>query len=140
MSVEQNLAPFHPGNSCQSTSYTGSVGRPRIDIKREQLEYLIENNISIPDIAGVLGICVSTVKRRLRKHDLSIIERRTPITDADLDTAVQNVYRQFPNAGYRRVLSQWEFVMAIRVTRRRVREAMQRTNPEGVTLRWHYAL
>lgn len=82
MSLEQNLAPFHPGNSCQSTSYTGSVGRPRIDIKREQLEYLIEKNISIPDIAGVLGICVNTVKRRLREHGLSLkgeLPLQTPI-------------------------------------------------------------
>jgi len=127
--------------SCQSVdvstgvSHSGSVGRPRIDIKREQLEYLIKNEISIPVIAQVLGVCVSTVKRRFRENGISITERKTSISDSDLDAAVQNVQRMFPNAGYRRVQSQL-FLRGIKVAQRRIREAMQRTDPEGVAMRW----
>ena len=40
------------------SSYSGGPGRPRMEISREQLEYLVENDISIPDIAQVLGLSV----------------------------------------------------------------------------------
>ena len=47
-------------------------------------------------------------------------------------TAIQ---RMSPNAGYRRVQSQL-FLNGIKVAQRRVREAMHRTDPEGVAMRW----
>ena len=117
------------------SSYSGGPGRPRMEISREQLEYLVENDISIPDIAQVLGVSVSTVKRRLREFGISSTERKTPISDTDLDAAVRGIQRMFPNAGYRRVQSQL-FLNGIKVAQRRVREAMHRTDPEGVAMRW----
>ena len=53
---------------CQYVDLNAGVrysGGPRMEISREQLEYLVENDISIPDIAQVLGVSVSTVKRSL---------------------------------------------------------------------------
>ncbi|XP_044166121.1 uncharacterized protein LOC122950080 [Acropora millepora] len=116
-------------------SYSGGPGRPRMLISREQLEYLVENDISIPDIAQALGVSVSTVKRRLREFGISSTERKTPISDTDLDAAVRSIQGMFPNAGYRRVQSQL-FLNGIKVAQRRVREAMHRTDPEGVAMRW----
>ena len=54
--------------------YSGGLGRPWMEISREQLEYLVENDISIPDIAQVLGVSVSAAKRR----GISSTERKTP--------------------------------------------------------------
>ena len=116
-------------------SYSGGPGRPRMKFSREQLEYLVENDISIPDIAQVLGVSVSMVRRRLREFGISSTERKTPISDTDLDAAVQGIQRMFPNARYWRVQSQL-FLNRIKVAQRRVREAMHRTNPEGVAMRW----
>ena len=127
--------PCHYVGLNAGSSYSGGLGRPRMEISREQLEYLVENDISIPDIAQVLGVSVSTVKRRLREFGISSTERKTPISDTDLDAAVQGIQRMFPNAGYRRVQSKL-FLNGIKVAQRRVREAMHRTDPEGVAMRW----
>ena len=81
-------------------SHSGGSGRPWMEIGREQLEYLVENDISIPNIAQVLGVSVSMVKRRLREFGISSTERKTPISDTDLDAAVQGMQQMFPNAGY----------------------------------------
>ena len=41
---------------------TGSVGRPRFEISKDQLEYLVEHELKTPDIAEALGVSVSTIK------------------------------------------------------------------------------
>ena len=60
---------------------------------------------------------------------------RFAITHFELNAAVQGIQRMFPNARYWRVQSQL-FLNGIKVAQRRVREAMHRTNPEGVAMRW----
>ena len=57
---------------------TGSVGRPRFEISKDQLEYFVENELTCPDIAEALGVSVSTIKRRLREFNISI---RATLTD-----------------------------------------------------------
>ena len=48
---------------------------------------------------------------------------------------MKNIQDMFPNAGYRRVQSQL-CLSGIKVSQLRVRESMQRTDPEGVATRW----
>ena len=130
--VEQMWVPtFHQ----LSTSQPGTSGRPRFEIPKEQLEYFVEHEITIPDIAQALGVSVSTVKRRLRDHGISIADRRSTIADCDLDNQVRDIQRLFPNAGYRRTHSQLSLRGFI-VPQLRVRESMQRIDPEGVAKRW----
>ena len=50
---------------------TGSVGRPKFEISKDQLEYLVEYELKTPDIAKALGVSVSTIKRRLREFNIS---------------------------------------------------------------------
>ena len=49
---------------------TGSVGRPRVEISKDQLEYLVEYELKTPDIAEALGVSVSTIKKRLREFNI----------------------------------------------------------------------
>ena len=49
---------------------TGSVGRPRFEISKDQLEYLVEYELKTPDIAEALGVSVSTIKKRLREFNI----------------------------------------------------------------------
>ena len=51
---------------------SNSVGRPKFVITREQLVYMLEYDISVPNIAHVLGVSQSTIKRRLREYGISI--------------------------------------------------------------------
>ena len=114
---------------------SGSIGRPRFEIPREQLEYLFGYDFSVRDIAGALGVSQSTVKRRAREYGISVSERKTVMTDDELDDVVKQIKVEFPNGGYRRVYSQL-LTRSIKVSQLRVREAMHRTDPEGVAMRW----
>ncbi|XP_044174182.1 uncharacterized protein LOC122957830 [Acropora millepora] len=114
---------------------TGSVGRPKFEISKDQLEYLVEYELKTPDIAKALGVSVSTIKRRLREFNISSRATLTEISDHDLDSVVRSIHTEFPNAGYRRVLSQL-ILRGIKVPQRRVRESMQRTDADGVAFRW----
>ncbi|KAH3780031.1 hypothetical protein DPMN_157840 [Dreissena polymorpha] len=49
-------------------SYDGSqrMGRPRFHIPKEQLELLLELRFTDADIANMIGVSISVIKRRLR--------------------------------------------------------------------------
>ena len=108
-----------------STSQSETSDRPRFEIPKEQLEYFLEHELTIPDVAQALGVSVSTVKRRLRDHGISVADKRSTIADCDLDNQVRDIRRLFPNAGYRRTRSQLS-LRGIIVPESRVRESMQR--------------
>ena len=82
-----------------------------------------------------LGVSESTIKRRMREYNFSITNKKTAVSDDDLDNIVRSIRRDFPNAGYRRVQSQL-VLRNINVLQLRVGECMQRTDPEGVAMRW----
>ncbi|XP_028414873.1 uncharacterized protein LOC114537953 [Dendronephthya gigantea] len=119
-------------NTVESTS--SAVGRPKFVIPREQLVYMLEYDISLTDIAHALGVSKSTIKRRLREYDITV-RHGDVLSDCELDEHVRGVQAEFPNAGYRRVYSQLK-ARSVNVTQSRVREAMHRTDPEGVAMRW----
>ena len=101
---------------------TGAVGRPRFEISKDQLEYLVEYELKTPDIARAFGVSVSTIKRRLREFNISIRGTLTEISNDD--SLLRSFHTEFPNVGYRRVLSQLN-LRGIKVPQRRVRESMQ---------------
>ena len=114
---------------------SGCVGRPRLEITVEQLKYLFSYDLTFRDVAEALGVSESTVKRRAREHGISVRDRRSNMTDHELDEVLRQIKTEFPNAGYRRVHSQL-VSRGIRVSHLRVREAMHRCDPEGTAIRW----
>ena len=50
----------------------GSVGRPSYHIPYHQLDSLISMHLSVPQIARIVGVSVSTVRRRMSEYNLSI--------------------------------------------------------------------
>ena len=111
----------------------GSVGRPKFEIRKDQLEYIVEYELKTPDIAEALGASVSTIKRQLQEFNISSRATLTEISHDDLDSVVRSIHTEFPNAGYRRVLSQL-ISRSIKVPQRRVRESMQKTDADGCQL------
>ena len=81
----------------------GSVGRPKFDITREQLEYMINFDISLSKIAHALGVSKSTIKRRVREYGISVRLQEGILSDSELEALVRDIQREFPNAGYRRI-------------------------------------
>ena len=78
----------------------GAAGRPKFDIPQEQLQYLIDYEISMTKIAQALGVSKSTIKRRVREHGISV-GPRVVLDDSELDILVRDIQREFPNAGWR---------------------------------------
>ena len=84
----------------------GKRGRPRFSISSEQLQYLLNYDLSVPDIAQALVVSRSTIFRRMRTFGLSVGQRMTDISDKNLEITIRQVQQDFPNTGYRRVCSQ----------------------------------
>ena len=52
--------------------HTGTVGRPRFDIPREQLRLLIESHFKVPQMADMIGVSERTIHHRMSENNLSI--------------------------------------------------------------------
>ena len=78
----------------------------RSEISAEQLEYLFGYDLTFRDVAEALGVSESTVKRRAREHGISVRDRRSNMTDHELDEVLRQIKTEFSNAGYCRVHSQ----------------------------------
>ena len=114
--------------------YSGCRGRPSFDIPKEQIELFLEYHFSLPQISEMLGVSLSTVTRRLKDYGLSVTQTYSTISNTELDEITRQLVFEFPNCGYRRMIG---FLRArgINVQQIRVREAIKRSDPEGVLLR-----
>ena len=114
--------------------FTGSSGRPRYNISREQLEFLVQKRFSTAEIAVLLGVGKRTVERRLEEFHLSIRATYSDMSNEELDAEITSILRNFPNTGYKRMTG---FLLSrnVRIQQQRIREAMRRVNPEGTLLR-----
>ena len=50
--------------------FTGMHGRPKFNIQREHLEFLVEQGFNNPIIAGILGVRLRTIKRRQQEYGI----------------------------------------------------------------------
>lgn len=64
----------------------GSMGRPKFVINSEQLSMLLEHRFSVPQIADMLAVSVSTVRRRMTEYGLSVGATYAHLDDDELDT------------------------------------------------------
>ena len=83
--------------------FTGGRGRPRYDVSKGHLEYLVGLGFKVPLISNLVGTSTRTIERRLSEYRLSCHARYSKVSDADLDSIVDNVFKDFPNAGHRRM-------------------------------------
>ena len=123
-----------------STSYqagkifTGMHGRPKFNIQREHVEFLVEQGFNNPIIAGILGVSLRTFERRQQEYDIRQRSTYSTISNQDLDNIIDNILVDFPATGYKHMTG---FLRSREVVAQqsRIREAMRRVNPEGTMLR-----
>eukprot|EP00794_Sanderia_malayensis_P002134 gene2134-2422_t len=113
---------------------SGCRGRPSFILTKPQLEFYLEHNFSVPTISKILSVSESTIKRRLKKHNLSISETYSDVNDDELDREVKELISKNPNCGYRRMHGLLSSI-SIKVSKRRVRQSMHRVDPEGIPMR-----
>ena len=82
---------------------SGQRGRPRFFISKEKLEFLLDMKFTSEEIASMLCVSASTVKRRIREYDTSVRQRYSDISENELDQIVERIMREFPNSGYKRM-------------------------------------
>ena len=112
-----------------------SRGRPRLDVSSSQLEYLLHLGFSCPRIASILGVSLSTIRRRMTDFNLSVSSVYSKITDHELDVVVADIKHTFPNCGYR-LMHGHLLNQGYRVTQMRIRDSLHRVDPDGSVIRW----
>ena len=117
--------------TCQTQGY---LGRPRFVIHSEQLSMLLEHRFSVPQIADMFGVSVSTIRRRMSDYGLSVGATYTDLDDDELDRLVRDIQYLFPMCGNRQMQGQL-LARGVRVQQYRIRESQRRVYPEGSMLR-----
>ena len=110
-------------------------GRPSYSITQQQLEYFIENNFTFPEIARLLKVSVSTVRRRMSQFQLYIGDTFTSIDDDSLSAHIADIKVCNPNSGYRAVCTKLR-LRVIKVPIYRIRRLCFEIDPAGAMSRW----
>ena len=125
---------IHIGDESRPPIVSRTFGRPRFDMKYEQLSFLLENRFTVNQIAEMLGVSERTVYRRMSVFSLSVRILYSNICDDDLDYLVSEIQSDFPMCG--NVQMQGHLLAhGYRVQQIRVRECMRRVDPEGCVMR-----
>ncbi|XP_062327720.1 uncharacterized protein LOC134028268 [Osmerus eperlanus] len=115
-------------------TWTGAMGAPHYQITGEQLRFLMSCAFSLSQMAEILHVSRSTVKRRLRRLNLSQAGRFSDLSDTALDDKVKDLVAGNDRLGPESVRAQLR-AEGIRVQRRRVRDSMLRVKPRAAALR-----
>ncbi|XP_052212367.1 uncharacterized protein LOC127831423 [Dreissena polymorpha] len=114
-------------------------GRPLYYISREHLTHLVELGYTKKQMAQMLHVSTSVVKRRLRLCGINLRARFSTLSDEELDRRVQDFVTGNKNLGQRMVqamlLTDWH-----RVQRQRVADSLIRVDEAGVAMRWAHAI
>ena len=117
------------------TELEAARGRPRLNIPKSQLVHLLETGFTCPQIACMLGVSCRTIHRRFQEYGLSVSSQYSSLIDSDLDILVSEIRKDFPNCGYTMMMGHL-LSRGHRVQQTRVRAALIRADPDGVTTRW----
>ena len=116
--------------------FTGERGRPRLQIPFEQLEFLLERNFKIAEIAKLFGTSKRTVEKRFLEFGLSARAVYTSSSNPELDELISNIQRDFPNVGCKRVTGVLRATgRCVHMQQSRIQQSMRRVDPEGTLLR-----
>ncbi|XP_022341449.1 uncharacterized protein LOC111101647 isoform X2 [Crassostrea virginica] len=124
---KQSHFKAHP---CQRTGR----GRPSFEISEEILEFFLDNSFKISEMADMLCVSPSTVKRRLKEFNLNVHNTYSTISEPDLHKLVESVVKEFPEAGTKSIQSIL-VTKGHRLQRQRVRDAVRKVDPEGILFR-----
>ena len=126
-----NRGLYHQGKA--EIMFQSISGRPKFDIPKETLELYLSYGVSYRDIGNIFGVSKDTIQRRVKEYCLKRLVH-SPLDDTELFELVENILKEFPNTGIRRMrgfllaaghLVQWD----------RVRAALWHVDSEGVLRR-----
>ncbi len=116
------------------TSHSGNAGRPPFLISKEQLQYLVENQFSVPQISTMLGVSSRTIERRMNSFGISMRDTYADLTNSELQTLVAGIQSEHPMCGNRHMRGHL-IARGFRVQQYRIREVQRAVDPEGSAMR-----
>ena len=114
-------------------------GRPRIRLTEDMLIHFLSNRFTIRQMAALLQVSQSTIRRRLNEFGLSVRTQYSNVNDDDLDDLVRELNLCFPNCGYH-LMQGHLAALGFRIQQLRIRESLMRIDPEGVLSRWMHTV
>ena len=117
----------------QTSCNKKSIGRPKLCLSNDQIEFLLSMRFTKNQISRMLGVSTRTITR-MDEYNLASVEF-SDLTDQELDRIVTEIHQQFPQSGYRQVLAVLNS-QGIFVRERRLRASLQKVDPLGSALRW----
>ncbi|NP_001108034.1 uncharacterized protein LOC100136843 [Danio rerio] len=112
----------------------GNVGRPRLDIRREDLEELLHTALPVEHLSRICGVSRRTMNRRLKEHALPVRDCYSNISDEELDHVVRSIKIRMPHAGYRLMKGEL-LARGHRIQWNRMKASMQRVDGAGILAR-----
>ena len=94
---------------------------------------LLENRFSVPQIAHMLSVSVSTVQRRLGEFGLSVRALYANLSDAELDEIVKSINQHHPTCGNAQMQGHL-ISKGYRIQQICIQESMRRIDPCGTSL------
>ncbi|XP_026063257.1 uncharacterized protein LOC113046621 [Carassius auratus] len=123
------------GNASEIVTYTwGNLGRPRLEISRDDLKELLTTALPVKTLAQLCGVSRRTMNRRLKEQSLSVRGCYSSISDNELDRVVRSIKIRMPHAGYRLVKGEL-LARGHRIQWHRVKASMQRVDGAGILAR-----
>ena len=81
-----------PTGTCTIAPYHSvGPGRPPFDIKKEDLESLMEIGLNFRQISRIVGVSERTIRRRRAQYGLPVGNNYSSISDGDLDFVIANI-------------------------------------------------
>lgn len=124
-----------PSTMYTPQSMSASRGRPKFDIKRNQLEYLEDMSFNWTQIAQILGVSRTTIYRRRLELSMNTSSPRSNVSDDELELVIRQIHSEAPTLGERMIMGKLRSI-GVRVSRARVRTCIRRVDPINTALRW----
>ena len=85
-------------------------------------------------MASIVGVSLSTIRRRMTEFGISISSQYAQLSDEDLDELVSTIKDEFPTCGNKQMLGHLQS-RGYRIQQTRVRESLMRVDPAGSMMR-----
>ena len=121
------------GRSSVLSVYAGGVGRPQYDDPEQALEMLLENRFAFPQISNMMGVSVSTIRRRMSALGLSVRGYYSNLSDSELDEIVRSIQWQYHMCGNQQMHGHL-LIMGHRIQQARIRDSQRRIDSSGTAL------
>ncbi|XP_059212948.1 uncharacterized protein LOC131991512 [Centropristis striata] len=132
--IRRQVENEQPFPSVEIQTVQGARGRPKFDIKPDQLQALIDTQLPITCIAKLLGVSQVTVFRRMAEFGISVAGSYSSMPDQELNSLVREIKAEMPHIGYRLVQGRLRS-LGHRLQWNRVKAAMHRVDAAGTIAR-----